>query len=151
MNKITVVGAGRVGESTAQFIASKDLCRELVLIDIREGAAEGAALDIQEDAPLFQFDTRLKGGTDHALMADSDLIIVTAGIPRKPGMSRDDLISTNAKIVTSVTTGILEHSENPIIIIVSNPLDVMTYAAHSVSGLSDKRRPMICYIFLIGI
>ena len=88
MNKITIVGAGRVGESTAQFLAAKNLCREIVLLDIHEGAAKGAALDIQEVAPIFEYDTRLIGSVDHALMVDTEIIIITAGLPRKPGMSR---------------------------------------------------------------
>jgi malate dehydrogenase len=102
MNKITIVGAGRVGESTAQFIAAKNLCREIILLDIHEGAAKGAALDIQEVAPIFEYDTRLIGTTDHALMTDSDIIIITAGLPRKPGMSRSDVLSTNIPIIDGV-------------------------------------------------
>lgn len=107
MNKITVIGAGRVGESTAQFIASRDLCRELCLIDIREGAAEGAALDIQQNAPIFRFDTRLTGGTDYALMADSDLLIITAGVPRKPGMSRSDVLEINVQVTDQIVQNAL--------------------------------------------
>ncbi|VAW63879.1 Malate dehydrogenase [hydrothermal vent metagenome] len=139
MNKITVVGAGRVGESTAQFIASKDLCRELVLIDIREGAAEGAALDIQEDAPLFQFDTRLKGGTDHALMADSDLVIVTAGVPRKPGMSRSDVLETNVRVTDEIVDSVLKYAPNCKMLFVSNPVDILTYRAWQKTGWDRSR------------
>jgi len=134
MKKITVVGAGRVGESTAQFIASKDMCREIVLIDIREGAAEGAALDIQEDAPLFQFDTRLKGGTNHALMADSDLIIVTAGVPRKPGMSRSDILEINVRVIDEIVASVLKYAPNSKMLIVSNPVDILTYRAWKKTG-----------------
>ncbi|VAW60542.1 Malate dehydrogenase [hydrothermal vent metagenome] len=139
MNKITVVGAGRVGESTAQFIASRDLCRELVLIDIREGAAEGAALDIQEDAPLFQFDTRLKGGTDHALMADSDLIIVTAGVPRKPGMSRSDVLETNVRVTDEIVDSTLKYAPDSKMLFVSNPVDILTYRAWQKTGWDRNR------------
>jgi len=139
MKKITVVGAGRVGESTAQFIASKDMCRELVLIDIREGAAEGAALDIQEDAPLFQFDTRLKGGTDHALMADSDLIIVTAGVPRKPGMSRSDVLETNVRVTDEIVDSTLKYAPDSKMLFVSNPVDILTYRAWQKTGWDRSR------------
>lgn len=139
MNKITVVGAGRVGESTAQFIASKDLCRELVLIDIKEGAAEGAALDIQEDAPLFRFDTRLIGGTDYALMADSDLIIVTAGIPRKPGMSRSDVLEINVKVTDEIVAQTLKYAPNSKMLFVSNPVDILTLRAWQKTGWDRSR------------
>ena len=139
MKKITVVGAGRVGESTAQFIASKDLCREIVLIDIREGAAEGAALDIQEDAPLFRFDTRLTGGTDYALMADSDLIIITAGVPRKPGMSRSDVLETNVRVTDSSIENTLKYAPNSKMLFVSNPVDILTYRAFQKTGWDHSR------------
>ncbi len=139
MKKITVVGAGRVGESTAQFIASKDMCREIVLIDIREGAAEGAALDIQQDAPLFQFDTRLKGGTNHALMADSDLIIVTAGVPRKPGMSRSDVLEINVRVIDEIIASVLKYAPNSKMLIVSNPVDILTYRAWKKTGWERSR------------
>jgi len=139
MKKITVVGAGRVGESTAQFIASKDLCREIALIDIREGAAEGAALDIQEDAPLFQFDTRLTGGTSHELMADSDLIIVTAGVPRKPGMSRSDVLETNVRVTDEIVESTLKYAPNSKMLFVSNPVDILTYRAWKKTGWDRSR------------
>lgn len=139
MKKITVVGAGRVGESTAQFIASKDLCREIVLIDIREGAAEGAALDIQEDAPLFRFDTRLVGGTDYALMADSDLIIITAGVPRKPGMSRSDVLETNVRVTDIIIENTLKYAPNSKMLFVSNPVDILTYRAWQKTGWDRSR------------
>lgn len=129
MNKITVVGAGRVGEATAQFIASRDLCSEIALVDINEGAASGAALDIQEVAPLFQFDTRLQGGANPELMADSDLIIVTAGIPRKPGMSRSDVMETNIRITDEVVANTLKYAPNSMMLFVSNPVDILTYRA----------------------
>lgn len=139
MKKITVVGAGRVGESTAQFIASKDLCREIVLIDIREGAAEGAALDIQEDAPLFRFDTRLTGGTDYALMADSDLIIITAGVPRKPGMSRSDVLETNVRVTDIIIENTLKYAPDSKMLFVSNPVDILTYRAFQKTGWDRSR------------
>ena len=139
MKKITVVGAGRVGESTAQFIASKDLCREIVLIDIREGAAEGAALDIQEDAPLFRFDTRLSGGTDYSLMADSDLIIITAGVPRKPGMSRSDVLETNVRVADIIIENTLKYAPDSKMLFVSNPVDILTYRAWQKTGWDRSR------------
>ena len=139
MNKITVVGAGRVGESTAQFIASKDLCREIALVDINEGAASGAALDIQEDAPLFAFDTRLVGGSDPELMADSDLIIITAGIPRKPGMSRSDVMEVNIKVTDQIVANTLKYAPNAMMLIVSNPVDILTYRAWKKTGWDRNR------------
>lgn len=139
MKKITVVGAGRVGESTAQFIASQDLCREISLIDIRIGAAEGAALDIQEDAPLFRFDTRLQGGTNYELMADSDLVIVTAGVPRKPGMSRSDVLETNIKVIDEIVENTLKYAPNSKLLIVSNPVDILTYRAWQKTGWDRSR------------
>ena len=139
MNKITVVGAGRVGESTAQFIAGRDLCREISLVDINEGAASGAALDIQQAAPLFEFDTRLQGGSNPKLMADSDLIIVTAGIPRKPGMSRSDVMATNIRITDEVIANTLEHAPNAMMLFVSNPVDILTYRAWKKTGWDRNR------------
>ncbi len=139
MSKVTVVGAGNVGATCANVLAHADVFNEVVLIDINGDLAKGKALDIWQQAPVDGYSTRLKGGSDYALTAGSDIVIITAGVPRKPGMSRDDLISTNAKIVVSVTKSILQHTKNPIIIVVSNPLDVMTYAAWKASGLSDKR------------
>lgn len=139
MSKVTVVGAGNVGATCANVLAHKDIVKEVVLLDIKGDLARGKALDSWQQAPIDYYSTSLKGTEDYAETANSDIVVITAGIPRKPGMSRDDLISTNAKIVNIVTKSILEHSPNPIIIVVSNPLDVMTYAAHKGSGLSDKR------------
>lgn len=139
MNKITIVGAGRVGESTAQFIATKDMCREIVLIDVREGAAEGVALDIQEVAPLLEYDTRLVGGTDHALMQDSELVIITAGLPRKPGMSRSDVLSSNIPILDSIVEGVMKYAPNSMLLLVSNPVDVLTYRAFTKTGWPRDR------------
>ena len=139
MKKITVVGAGRVGESTAQFIATRDLCRELVLIDINEGTASGAALDIQEDGPLFSFDTRLRGGSKPELMADSDLIIITAGIPRKPGMSRSDVMATNVRVIDEIVANTLKYAPHAMLLVVSNPVDILTYRAWKKTGWDRNR------------
>jgi malate dehydrogenase len=139
MSKITVVGAGNVGATCANVLAHADVVNEVVLIDIQGNMAKGKALDTWQQAPVDHYSTRLVGGDDYALTANSDIVIITAGVPRKPGMSRDDLISTNATIVVSVTQNILKYTKNPIIIVVSNPLDVMTYAVWKASGLSDKR------------
>lgn len=139
MQKITIVGAGRVGESTAQFLASRDMCRELVLIDVREGAAEGAALDIQEDAPLFQFDTKLSGSNKPERMADSELIIVTAGIPRKPGMSRSDVLATNVKITDEIVKNAMQYAPDAMLLFVSNPVDILTYRAWKICGWPRNR------------
>jgi malate dehydrogenase len=139
MSKVTVVGAGNVGATCANVLAHKDVVNEVVLLDIKGDLARGKALDSWQQAPIDYYSTRLKGTEDYADTANSDIVVITAGIPRKPGMSRDDLIATNAKIVQTVTKSIMEHSANPIIIIVSNPLDVMTYAAHEASGLDRSR------------
>jgi malate dehydrogenase len=137
--KVTVVGAGNVGATVANVLAHKDIVKEIVLLDLRGDMARGKALDTWQQAPIDYYSTSLSGTEDYADTAGSDIVVITAGLPRKPGMSRDDLISTNAKIVTSVVKSLLEYSKDPIIIIVSNPLDVMTYAAHKASGLSASR------------
>lgn len=139
MSKVTVVGAGNVGATVANVLAHQDLVREIVLVDIKGDFAKGKALDTYQQASIDSYSTRVIGTDDYADTAGSDIVVITAGIPRKPGMSRDDLISTNANIVGSVTDSILKYSPDPIIIVVSNPLDVMTYAAHKHSGLSDKK------------
>ncbi len=139
MSKVTVVGAGNVGATCANVLAHADAVKEVVLLDIKGDFAKGKALDSMQQAPIDYYSTRLTGTDNYADTANSDIVVITAGIPRKPGMSRDDLIATNAKIVTSVTRSIMEHSKNPIIIVVSNPLDVMTYAAHKASGLPSSR------------
>jgi malate dehydrogenase len=139
MNKITIVGAGRVGESTAQFVAEKDMCREIALLDINKGAAEGAALDIQEVAPLFKYDTRLNGGSDGSLMADSDLIIVTAGLPRKPGMTREDLLNSNINIVDGILNDVMKYAPDALLLLVTNPVDVVTYYAWKKTGWPRNR------------
>jgi malate dehydrogenase len=139
MNKISIVGAGRVGESVAQFIAADDLCREIALVDVREGAAEGAALDIQEVAPLRQFDTRLYGGCGYELLQDSNLVVITAGLPRKPGMSRSDLLSSNVAIINTVLEGVYKYAPDSMLLFVSNPVDVLTYHAFVQSGWPRNR------------
>ena len=139
MSKVTIVGAGNVGATVANVLAHKDFVEEIALIDLKGDMAVGKALDIWQQAPIDYYSTALKGGDSYDISAGSDVVVITAGIPRKPGMSRDDLISTNAGIVRSVTSSILKHSTNPIIILVSNPLDVMTYAAHQLSGFDRTR------------
>ncbi|MGL5683722.1 MAG: malate dehydrogenase [Marinifilaceae bacterium] len=138
--KVTVVGAGNVGATCAHSIAEKDFIKEVVLLDIKEGVAEGKSLDMWQTAPINMFDTRIKGVTnDYAATADSDVVVITSGLPRKPGMSRDDLISVNAGIVKQVTENIIEHSPNTIIIIVSNPLDVMCYCSFLAAKIDSSR------------
>ncbi len=139
MSKVTVVGAGNVGATVANVLAHKDIVKDIVLLDIKGDFAKGKALDSWQQAPIDGYSSRMTGTSDYADTAGSDVVIITAGIPRKPGMSRDDLISTNAKIVVSVTKSILKYSKNPIIIIVSNPLDVMSYAALKASKLAPNR------------
>lgn len=134
-----MIGAGNVGATCANVLAHKDIVKEVVLLDIVGNLAKGKALDSWQQAPIDYYSTHLVGTDDYAATADSDIVVITAGVPRKPGMSRDDLISTNAKIVNSVTESIMKHSSNPIIIVVSNPLDVMTYASWKSSGLDSSR------------
>lgn len=138
--KVTVVGAGNVGATCANVIAHRELVNEVILLDIKEGIAEGKSLDIWQTSPINMFDTRAKGVTnDYAATAGSDVVVITSGLPRKPGMSRDDLIATNAGIVKSVTENIVKYSPNAIVIVVSNPLDVMTYCAYLTAGIDSKR------------
>lgn len=138
--KITVVGAGNVGATCADVIAHKELANEVVLVDIKENFAEGKALDIWQTAPVNMYDTRMTGSTnDYSKTAGSEVVVITSGLPRKPGMSRDDLIQTNAGIVKSVTENILKYSPNAIIIVVSNPLDVMTYCAYLAAKIDPSR------------
>lgn len=138
--KITVVGAGNVGATCADVLAYREVAKEIVLVDIKEGFAEGKALDIWQKSPVDLYDSRTIGSTnDYAKTANSDVVVITSGLPRKPGMSRDDLINTNAGIVKSVTESVVKHSPNAIIIVVSNPLDVMTYQAHLSSKFPRTR------------
>ncbi|MCP3932938.1 MAG: malate dehydrogenase [Bacteroidetes bacterium] len=139
MNKVTIVGAGNVGATCANILAHKDFLKEIVLLDIQGDLARGKALDTWQQAPVDKFSTYVFGTDDYKNTANSDVVVITAGVPRKPGMTRDDLISINAKIVNTVTKSIMEYSENPIIIVVSNPLDVMTFAAYRASGLDASR------------
>jgi len=140
MTKVTVVGAGNVGATCADVLAYREIAEEIVLIDIKEGIAEGKALDIWQKAPINQYDSRTVGSTnDYSKTANSDVVVITSGLPRKPGMTRDDLIETNAGIVKSVTENIVKYSPNAILIVVSNPLDVMTYQAHITSGFPKER------------
>lgn len=137
--KITVIGAGNVGATAAQRIAEKELARELVLVDIVEGVPQGKGLDMYESAPVEGFDTKVIGTNTYEETAGSDIVVITAGIPRKPGMSRDDLLNTNAGIIKSVTEQVTKTSPNAILIVVSNPLDVMVYVAQKVSGFPRER------------
>jgi malate dehydrogenase len=138
--KVTVVGAGAVGATCADNIARRQICEEIVILDIKEGLAEGKAADIMQTASLCGFDTKAIGSTnDYTKTANSDVVVITSGIPRKPGMTREELIGTNAQIVKGVTENILKHSPNAIIIIISNPMDTMTYLALKNSGLPKNR------------
>lgn len=140
MERITVIGAGNVGATAANVIAHKDIVKEVVLVDIVEGVAEGKALDMWQTAPINGYNTRVTGVTnDYSKTAGSGIIVVTSGIPRKPGMSRDDLISTNAGIVKTVVEQALKYSPDAIVIIVANPLDVMTYAAYKTAGVDSSK------------
>jgi len=138
--KVTVVGAGAVGASCAEYIALKDFAAEVVLIDIKEGFAEGKAMDLMQTASLNSFDTKITGTTgDYSKTTGSDVAVITSGIPRKPGMTREELISTNAGIVKSVAESLIAASPNVIIIVVSNPMDTMTYLVHKATGLPKHR------------
>ena len=137
--KLTVVGAGNVGATVAECVARMDIVQNIALIDINAGVAQGKALDLMQTAPIHGFDTVIEGGDDYALTAGSDITVITAGLPRKPGMSRDDLLKVNADIVSSVTRKVVDQSPNTIIIVVSNPLDVMTYVAYMESGFPSER------------
>jgi malate dehydrogenase len=136
--KITIVGAGQVGSTVAQLTAYKNL-GDVVIIDIVEGVPQGKALDLQESSCLQDFDSLVTGTNDYKDTANSDIVVITAGLPRKPGMSREDLLATNAKIVQSVTENIMEHSPDPIVIVVSNPLDAMVYMAKKTSNLPKNK------------
>jgi len=138
--KITVVGAGAVGATTADNIARKELAEEVVLLDIREGFAEGKALDMMQTAALLGFDTKITGSTnDYTKTAGSSVVVITSGLPRKPGMTREELIGTNANIVRGVTQNILQHSPDAIVVVISNPMDTMTYLTLQSSGLPKNR------------
>src|SRR5690554_4446933 len=138
--KVTVVGAGAVGASCAEYIAIKNFASEVVLVDIKEGFAEGKAMDLMQTASLNGFDTKITGSTnDYSTTAGSDVAVITSGIPRKPGMTREELIGINAGIVKTVTENLLKHSPNVIIIVVSNPMDTMTYLVHKSTNIAKNR------------
>lgn len=140
MNKITIIGAGNVGATCANVIAHKDLAKEVVLVDIKEGVAEGKALDIWQSSSINNFNSRVIGSTnDYLKTKGSGIVVITSGLPRKPGMSRDDLIKTNAVIVKEVTEKVIKYSPEAIIIVVSNPLDVMTYAAYMAANKPSQK------------
>jgi len=139
MKKITVIGGGNVGATAAQRIAEKQLAEEVVLLDIIEGIPQGKSLDMWQSAPVEGFDSAVIGANDYAATANSEIVVITAGLARKPGMSRDDLLSANAKIVKSVTEQVVSQSPNSTLVVVSNPLDVMTYVAKKVSGFKKNR------------
>src|ERR687897_1839525 len=138
--KVTVVGAGAVGATCADNIARKELCEELVLLDIKEGLAEGKAQDMTQTAALLGFDTRITGSTnDYSKSAGSDVVVITSGLPRKPGMTREELIGTNANIVKGVAQNLLKYSPDAIIVVVSNPMDTMTYLTMQSSAVSKNK------------
>ncbi len=139
MDKISIIGAGRVGETTAQILAQRDMCHDLVLLDVRDGAAAGAALDIRQSAAAHRFDCSLKGGSDPALLAGSDLVIVTAGSPRKPGMSRSDVLNVNRAVIDTVVDQVLEHAPDCLLMLVTNPVDVLTWHAWKRTGWDRSR------------
>lgn len=139
MNKISIIGAGRVGETAAQTLAQQEMSREIVLLDVREGAAAGAALDIMQSASYFGFDSRVSGGTDPALLKDSELVVVTAGSPRKPGMSRSDVLDINRAVIDSICDHVLEYAPDALLLLVSNPVDVLTWRAWKRTGWERHR------------
>jgi malate dehydrogenase len=139
VNKIGIVGAGNVGATTAQRVAERELAREVVLLDVAEGIPQGKGLDMAESAPVERFDTRIIGANNPEALAGSDIVVITAGIARKPGMSRDDLLATNAEIVGSVSENVQRIAPNAIVIVVSNPLDVMAYVALKKTGFPAHR------------
>lgn len=137
--KISVIGAGNVGATCAHILASKGFAQEVVLVDVLEGVPQGKGLDIWEAAPVAMSDTRIVGSNGYGETAGSDIVVITAGLPRKPGMTREDLISKNTEIVRDVTQNVVKHSPNTILIVISNPLDTMTYVAYKISGFPYKR------------
>lgn len=139
MQKVAIIGAGRVGETTAQILAEQEICREIVLIDIREDVPQGVALDIFQTAPFFEFDTRVSGSNDPAAMAGSDVVVITAGVPRKPGMSRSDVLDTNVAVIDGIIADMLRHAPDAIAIMVTNPVDVLTYRVWQKTGWPRER------------
>lgn len=139
MDRVTIIGAGKVGETAAQLLAEAELCREVVLIDIREGVPQGVALDVLQTSSFFRFDTRVTGSNDPAAMAGSDMIVVTAGLPRKPGMSRSDLLEANLAIIDGIVEHALEYAPDAMMLMVTNPVDVLTYRAWRRTGWPRHR------------
>ncbi|MCB1790965.1 MAG: malate dehydrogenase [Gammaproteobacteria bacterium] len=139
MQKVAIVGAGRVGETTAQILAEQETCREVVLIDIREDVPQGVALDIFQTAPFFEFDTRVTGSNDPAAMEGANVVVITAGIPRKPGMSRSDVLDTNVRVIDGIVADIQCYAPDAIVIMVTNPVDVLTYRVAQLTGWSRER------------
>ncbi len=140
MSKVTIVGAGNVGATCANVLAFNEVANEVVMLDVKEGVSEGKAIDMNQTVQLLGFDTRIKGVTnDYAATADSDVVVITSGIPRKPGMTREELIGVNAGIVKSVAENILKYSPNAVLVIISNPMDTMTYLASKITGLPKNR------------
>jgi malate dehydrogenase len=139
MQKVAIIGAGRVGETTAQILAEQETCREVVLIDIREDVPQGVALDIFQTAPFFEFDTRVTGSNDPAAMQGADVVVVTAGVPRKPGMSRSDVLDTNVAVIDAVVADIMKYAPGAIVIMVTNPVDVLTYRVWQLTGWPRER------------
>lgn len=139
MQKVAIIGAGRVGETTAQILAEQETCREIVLIDIREDVPQGVALDIFQTAPFFEFDTRVTGSNDPASMQGADVIVVTAGVPRKPGMSRSDVLDTNVAVIDGIVDDMLRYAPEAIVIMVTNPVDVLTYRVWQRTGWPRER------------
>jgi len=139
MQKVAIIGSGRVGETTAQILAEQETAREVVLIDIREDAPQGVALDIAETAPFFKFDTQVTGSNDPAAMSGADLVVITAGVPRKPGMSRSDVLEVNVQVIDGIVADIVRHAPDAIIVMVTNPVDVLTYRAWQKTGWPRER------------
>jgi malate dehydrogenase len=139
MEKISIVGAGRVGETTASILAQQNLCSEVTLLDVREGAAAGAALDIRQSASYFGFDTRVTGAADPEIINNSDLVIVTAGSPRKPGMSRSDVLDINRKVIDAIVDDVLKYAPDTLLLLVSNPVDILTWHAWKRTGWERNR------------
>ena len=139
MQKVAIIGAGRVGETTAQILAEQEICREVVLIDIREDVPQGVALDIFQTAPFFEFDTRVTGSNDPAAMQDANVVVITAGVPRKPGMSRSDVLDTNVEVIDGITGDIQRYAPEAIVIVVTNPVDVLTYRVWQLTGWPRER------------
>ena len=139
MKKVAIVGAGRVGETTAEILAQHEICREVVLIDVREDAPQGVALDIVQASPLLRFDTRVTGSNDPSAMAGADLVVITAGIPRKPGMSRSDVLETNVAIIDGIVDDVLQYAPDALLLMVTNPVDVLTWRAWQRTGWARRR------------